>query len=732
MMWTTLLLSLGAVAGPDDPAPPNFADHIAPLLRENCVSCHRGSRARNGLDLRSVKSILKGGSAGPAVVPGDASGSLLYQVMAHEAEPFMPPDEDALAPAVTQLVAEWIDGGARVDAEDSGSSVAAAEPAVVAPPLPSGKAPMPVDVPTQPAWWTERGGAVMAVAVSPGAPLAAVAGYRQVSLYGLPGGELLGVLPFPAGQVHSLRFSAGGEALVAGGGRSADSGKAVAWEVATGRAWAEVGDEPDVVLDADISADLGRIAIGGPDRVLRVFDTATGDLAYEGGGHTDWVTAVAFSPDGVLVASGDRAGGLFVREALSGEEFHRLPALDGGVTSLSWRADSSVLAAGGEGGKVALFEMENGKRTKNFNAGSGVLDLQYGRAGGIVSAGRDGRFRLHDGSGKERTKVGPAPAPGVSAAVSGDGQWLVGGDSAGRVHLIEVSSKKTIATLAPFPLTDEARALRAAEVREAALAAVLVSAREELAAAEAGQAGVAEAAGAARRAAEDASARAAEAREAKGAAETALRAAEDKAAGFEPVLLEWTRALDVAEAVVELEDASRIAAELLLAERVAELDLALLRQAEARGPAVAEAEAAAGAARERVEGATALLQLAAGDFARASVLAEQRRAQLLRWRERAEPRVAALEAARAALGAASERSTGASQGAEAAAERAAAAAADAQAGAAALGAAGAALEAAERDAASHGAALNAARRAHEARRADLIRSGGEVRALVGG
>ena len=226
MMWTTLLLSLGAVAGPDDPAPPNFADHIAPLLRENCVSCHRGSRARNGLDLRSVKSILKGGSAGPAVVPGDASGSLLYQVMAHEAEPFMPPDEDALAPAVTQLVAEWIDGGARVDAEDSGSSVAAAEPAVVAPPLPSGKAPMPVDVPTQPAWWTERGGAVMAVAVSPGAPLAAVAGYRQVSLYGLPGGELLGVLPFPAGQVHSLRFSAGGEALVAGGGRSADSGKA--------------------------------------------------------------------------------------------------------------------------------------------------------------------------------------------------------------------------------------------------------------------------------------------------------------------------------------------------------------------------------------------------------------------------------------------------------------------------------------------------------------------------
>ncbi len=109
-MWHLLLLSVGATAPAGDDAPPNFADHVAPVLREHCVACHRGSRARNGLDLRSVRSILKGGSAGPAVIAGDSSGSLLYQVIAHEAEPFMPPDEDALDPAVATLVAAWIDG----------------------------------------------------------------------------------------------------------------------------------------------------------------------------------------------------------------------------------------------------------------------------------------------------------------------------------------------------------------------------------------------------------------------------------------------------------------------------------------------------------------------------------------------------------------------------------------------------------------------------------------------
>ena len=192
-MLTPLLLAASAAVAAGDETPPNFADHVSPVLRENCVSCHRGSRARNGLDLRSVKAILKGGSAGPAVVPGDSSGSLLYQVIAHTAEPFMPPDEDALDPSIAKLVADWIDGGARVDAKDTGVRAEAAPAEVIAPPLPSGVAPMPEGVPTQPAWWTPRGGVVTAVAVSPGAPLAAVAGYRQVSLYGLPEGELLGV-----------------------------------------------------------------------------------------------------------------------------------------------------------------------------------------------------------------------------------------------------------------------------------------------------------------------------------------------------------------------------------------------------------------------------------------------------------------------------------------------------------------------------------------------------------
>ncbi len=52
-----------------------------------------------------------------------------------------------------------------------------------------------------------------------------------------------------------------------------------------------------------------------------MYGTSDGELVYESKKHTEWVTAIEFSPDGVLLASGDRNGGLVVWEAPTGREF---------------------------------------------------------------------------------------------------------------------------------------------------------------------------------------------------------------------------------------------------------------------------------------------------------------------------------------------------------------------------------------------------------------------------
>ena len=372
-------LSLALLLGlPDDePGPPNFEQHVQPILRESCLKCHRGSRAKNGLELRSVDAILEGGSSGPAIVPGDPGSSLLYLVATHEREPAMPPSGDKLSEEALATLAAWIEGGAVAvpGGPPAGGASRASEITYVPPPAEPGTAVLPEGVPTQPLWWTERGTPVRALATSPGAPLAAVAGHQQIALYSLPEAQLLGVLPYPEGEVHSLSFSANGGLLLAGGGRSGERGSAVGFDVRTGARLFSVGDEPDAVLGADIGPQHWLVALGGPDRRVRAYSARSGELLYELEDHTDWVTEVALSPDGVLLASGDRAGGVFVWEALRGREFHALPAQRGAVSGLAWRADSNRLAVAGEDGRVRLFELENGREVRAWNAKSAVLDL---------------------------------------------------------------------------------------------------------------------------------------------------------------------------------------------------------------------------------------------------------------------------------------------------------------------------------------------------------------------
>ena len=74
----------------------------------------------------------------------------------------------------------------------------------------------------------------------------------------------------------------------------------------------------DSVLAADVSADQQWVALGGPDRVLKIYRTRDAGLEHRIRKHTDWVTAVEFSRRNIepherpsfaeLVAERDRAG----------------------------------------------------------------------------------------------------------------------------------------------------------------------------------------------------------------------------------------------------------------------------------------------------------------------------------------------------------------------------------------------------------------------------------------
>jgi hypothetical protein len=632
------LLTASAIAAPSpqgDARPVNFVDDVQPILREHCQSCHRGSRARNGLQLKTSKGIFSGGSSGAAVVPGDSSASLLYLVIAHEKSPNMPPDEDRLPDELLVTIRTWIDEGCRETATSEPGVQRDTGPAFEPVALPTGVgAVMPEGAPTQPVWSTSRANTVTAIAVSPSAPLAAVSGHEQVTLYGLEDEEVLAVLPFPEGEVHSLRFSQSGALLIGGGGRAGDSGLAVGWDVSTGERLFELGDEPDVVLDADITFDHSTVILGGPDRIARAYSTSTGELLYELTKHNDWVTACAFSPDGVLLATADRAGGLFIWEAQTGREFHQLELSEGGINALDWRADSMVVAVGTDRGDIRQYEMENGKRTQRWGAHEGVLALDFLADGRIATAGRNGFAVISNGDGSKSQTYAKAASSVTSIAATRDGTHVLVGTLTGGLRHCVPDEKQPVSFMRVNPRTDEERAVARYENRLAALEVELakleVVLRED-------QSTLDEVTGALPPAEERASVTETAAQQAaQGAARTR---AEERVAAQRLSAIEAPLPLKEAAftAAAEEEGALRTASGAARIELDAALNnLSAAEEAAALSPDDPALQLALKENQDALAGAAALTQLAELDLAKAAVTTHSTKTALALWRARLE------------------------------------------------------------------------------------------------
>ena len=71
------------------------------------MACH-GEARMAALDMRERETLLKGGKSGPAVVPGQADTSLLYQAASHTGELKMPPGAARIPKEELQALRDWI------------------------------------------------------------------------------------------------------------------------------------------------------------------------------------------------------------------------------------------------------------------------------------------------------------------------------------------------------------------------------------------------------------------------------------------------------------------------------------------------------------------------------------------------------------------------------------------------------------------------------------------------
>ena len=98
----------------------DYLTEVKPVFLKNCTQCHGEFQQKGGLRLDTALTALKGGQSGQVIIPKNANGSVLIQVLEgrHRHLPAMPYKKSPLLkPELTKLKS-WINAGAKYPANE--------------------------------------------------------------------------------------------------------------------------------------------------------------------------------------------------------------------------------------------------------------------------------------------------------------------------------------------------------------------------------------------------------------------------------------------------------------------------------------------------------------------------------------------------------------------------------------------------------------------------------------
>jgi WD40 repeat protein len=402
--------------------------------------------------MTTYENLRKGGENEDPIVPGKPEDSLLHQLIVTPTAKRMPPKEsgDALPKEKIAIVERWLKEGAKLDGGIQAKADLMRELRIRwKPPAPPVAYKYPV--------------IVNAVCFTPDNAKVIVGGHHELTIWDVDQAKLEKRIATRAERAYAMAFLPDGKLVVAGG-RPGQEGNVRVYDINAkpkeekdGVAMldgvndkavmlTELADTDDAILCLSISADGKRLAAGGCDRLVRVWDISEGidkaklDQTCEN--HADWVLGIALAPDGkhMLTCSRDKTAKVW--DLSTKESVLTFPGHQASVFGVAVKPDSKVGYSVGEDNQVRAWTASgDGKAVGAAAAGAkGVLKITLNPAGDmLVTCSGDNTVRTFTIGGNGN----PAPQKTFSGhtdqvfavAVSPDGKRVASGSYNGEVKI---------------------------------------------------------------------------------------------------------------------------------------------------------------------------------------------------------------------------------------------------------------------------------------------------------
>jgi RNA polymerase sigma factor (sigma-70 family) len=221
------------------------------------------------------------------------------------------------------------------------------------------------------------------------------------------------------------------------------------WDAAAGRELRQI-ELPDdnahtITQWLVFTPDGTGLALSSEGKVIHLLDLEKGAVTRTFA-HQNVVYAVAFSPDGRLLAAGgydSNGDNYFARlwEVATGKELRRCLGVHGGIRTLAFSPDGATLAGGGDDGRLRLWDVATGKVRQTLPAnGRRIRSVAFAPDGRTVAAA-GAALRLYDpDTGQERLHI---DRQALGLHFSADGHTLTAA-VAGAIYRWDAATGKTL------------------------------------------------------------------------------------------------------------------------------------------------------------------------------------------------------------------------------------------------------------------------------------------------